>query len=395
MSGSANRPSSVSPPARPQTWQAPTSPTIPASNARQSTMTANETDITVKQILEQYGDDPELLKHVLMAKAEEDKKQTAIDTLKVERARIQLRELDLELLREHNKFAIATSSTATTTTAAASIATSHDKLTLHPLFPPPPGMPATATTSSAPIPAPPSSSSLDHRQHQQHLHDSYYGLAPVQQQVLARITGEFTENHNGYCPRSPVTYPHSAHPLCPPSSESSHPFRSAFSVSGAGGGSSSSGGGGNNNNNRLFPRNNNNNNNGFQHQPTTPVSPGVTAAVAAAQADREDTHSLRKRGRTSISGSHEDMTHDQVMEALKAKIQRGNHDKSKRVRIPSPRSAKPILPPIDTSVGRMRSIPPPIASSPLATHHGELPPLPPPRPTAASDGSSSTAETAS
>lgn len=32
-----------------------------------------ESDLTVKQILESYRDDPDLLRHILMAKAEEDK----------------------------------------------------------------------------------------------------------------------------------------------------------------------------------------------------------------------------------------------------------------------------------------------------------------------------------
>lgn len=34
-----------------------------------------ETEITLKQILDKYRDDPDLLRHILMAKAEEDKVQ--------------------------------------------------------------------------------------------------------------------------------------------------------------------------------------------------------------------------------------------------------------------------------------------------------------------------------
>ncbi|RCH89757.1 hypothetical protein CU098_010267, partial [Rhizopus stolonifer] len=84
--------------------------------------------------------------------------------------------------------------------------------------------------------------------------------------------------------------------------------------------------------------------------------------------------STLKRSRNSISNETEQLSHDKVMEALKAKIQRGNHSQSSHslkdakkikqpfrpmskidiaVNSPSPKSAKPILPPIDTSVGRV------------------------------------------
>ncbi|KAI7859693.1 hypothetical protein BDC45DRAFT_427348, partial [Circinella umbellata] len=63
-------------------------------------------DLSLRQILERYKDDFEILKHVLTAKVEEDKKITAQDTLKIEQARIQLRELDLELMREHGQATI-------------------------------------------------------------------------------------------------------------------------------------------------------------------------------------------------------------------------------------------------------------------------------------------------
>ena len=148
----------------------------------------------------------------------------------------------------------------------------------------------------------------------------YYGLAPVQQQVLSRIT-----SGNG----SSDPYPHSAHPLCPPA----EPYRRS----------------------RLYPG----------HQPATPISPGA--------ADE----SARKRGRASMN-EEGIVSHLQVMEALKAKIQRGSGsgvpadspaDRSRRPRTkpmeqdaplpstPSPPSAKPTLPPIDTSVARSPALP--------------------------------------
>lgn len=92
MSASGNRPASVSPPPRPRTstqWQtttapppaqplSPQPPQPPLANSRQqhatNTTTANgDNDISLRQILERYKDDPELLKHILKAKVEEDK----------------------------------------------------------------------------------------------------------------------------------------------------------------------------------------------------------------------------------------------------------------------------------------------------------------------------------
>ncbi|KAI8145938.1 hypothetical protein BJV82DRAFT_602820 [Fennellomyces sp. T-0311] len=250
----------ASPRSRVKAWQA--SPTLAKPPA--------DADVSVRHILERYRDDPELLKHILMAKMEEDKKIAAQDTLKTEQARVQLRELDMDLMREHSKATLRY----------------YDKHYA----------PAVPTT--------------------QHTAQPYYGLAPVQQQVLARITSD-----NG----SSDPYPHSAHPLCPPAD---NPYRR----------------------NRLYPG----------HQPATPISPGAIDEAG------------RKRGRASVN-EEGSLSHVQVMEALKAKIQRGSGsgtptdaqaDRSKRPRTkpveqdaippstPSPRSAKPILPPIDTSVGR-------------------------------------------
>ncbi|CAO3699721.1 unnamed protein product [Rhizopus stolonifer] len=60
-------------------------------------------DISVKEILEHHSNDTELLKCILTAKSEEDKKTAARDMLRAEEARIQLRHMDLELAREQHK----------------------------------------------------------------------------------------------------------------------------------------------------------------------------------------------------------------------------------------------------------------------------------------------------
>ncbi|RCH85179.1 hypothetical protein CU098_009743, partial [Rhizopus stolonifer] len=62
-----------------------------------------ENNISVKEIIEKYyTQNPDLLKHALIAKIEEDRKQAANDRLKTEQARIQLRQLDLKLIQEQS-----------------------------------------------------------------------------------------------------------------------------------------------------------------------------------------------------------------------------------------------------------------------------------------------------
>ncbi|KAI9025944.1 hypothetical protein CLU79DRAFT_70761 [Phycomyces nitens] len=151
-------------------WPAPS----PPSTKHSSHSPSNE--VTIKEILDRYKDNPELLKHVLIAKAEEDKRQAAEDTLKTEQARIHLRQMDIDFIREQTK-----------------LGRSMSEKTHYP-------------------------------SHPQKYQVSYYGLAPVQQQVLARITGSDT-TYQSYSPPSisepyphspsPPVYPHSAHPLCP------------------------------------------------------------------------------------------------------------------------------------------------------------------------------------
>ncbi|KAI7894886.1 uncharacterized protein EV154DRAFT_458778 [Mucor mucedo] len=295
MASHSPHPTSLSPQVKTTTafhWPIPGSPSHlkPITHSHPNN---NMNELTVKEILERYSDDPELMKYILTAKSEEDKKKAAKDTLKAEEARIQLRQMDLDFAR-------------------------------------PPSAAATG-------PPPP--------QHGQG-YAPYYGLAPVQQQVLARFNypPHYGGHQSGHPPPSSpsVPYPHSAHPLCT-STDRVQQLR--------------------------------------QSSPTSPIT--------------EETNP-KKRTRSSISVTnepineqHQDkLSHNKVMEALKAKIQRGNggppspltaspvvvipqdaHNNKKRKPTlprpvivhsstisspsPSPRSAKPVLPPIDTNLGRM------------------------------------------
>ncbi|KAI9256816.1 hypothetical protein EDC94DRAFT_522837 [Helicostylum pulchrum] len=261
----------------------------------------NMNELSIKEILERYNEDPELMKYILTAKSEEDKKKAAKDTLKVEEARIQLRQMDLDFAREQTKASAR-----------------YERHSLHPAH------------HYAPSP-----------QHPQQSYGPYYGLAPVQQQVLARFN--YPPQYGGQPPPSSpsVPYPHSAHPLC------------------------------------TSTNTNTNNTN----------------------TDPNDETNYKKRNRSSITSPNEQandvppqdkLLHNKVMEALKAKIQRGNggppsplappptssipqenqikkrkttlprpvvvHSTTTSSPSPSPRSAKPVLPPIDTNLGRIDSI---------------------------------------
>ncbi|KAI9289592.1 hypothetical protein BC943DRAFT_376840 [Umbelopsis sp. AD052] len=215
-------------------------PSIPSAHA-------NYADISIKEILDKYRDDKELMKHVLAAKAEEDKKRAAEETLRVEQARIQLKYLDLELAREQS------------------------------------------------------------RQHR-----TEPTLAPLQQQLLARITGKESENY---------ATPSSMHPsptILPPIQQhlSPHSIPTA------------------------------------QQQQLSPISPETSSPRKRSRANHFDTHGVNRPT----------PSHDQVMEALKAKIQKGRQ-LNRANSLHDSRSNKPFLPPINTTFAK--HIPPQQNSAPV------------------------------
>ncbi|SAM09391.1 hypothetical protein [Absidia glauca] len=315
MSHSSSRLTS-SPPKSAFQWPAPLSPRggldTPAAN----------TDTPLKEILDKYQDDEDTLRHILKAKVEEDKKLAARDMLKTEQARIHLKQLDLEYLREQCR-----------------LSGHYDK---HPQGPPPPTFtvtplppPSANTTTSSMVAAAGTPTSHPH------------SLAPVQQQALARLTGTHSDTYHQqsspssshpyeYPPSSPIAYPHSAHPLCPPPD--------------------------------------------LRNNPPSSKATGRYNSHYASSMRLGPLTSHDKRTHHSVSDDDK-LSHNKVMKALKAKIQRGYRPETKRQRgpiilegtssgsssatspstthTPSP-TAKPILPPIDTTVGR-----PPSPSDPL------------------------------
>ncbi|KAI8388210.1 uncharacterized protein BYT42DRAFT_226432 [Radiomyces spectabilis] len=266
-------------------WPLPSSPTRSSPSS----------SMTVKEILDRYSEDPDILKHILMAKVEEDKKQTAKDVLKTEHARIHLKQLDMEILRW--------------------------------------------TQSGYPPQQQPYPSRV--------MPTNGAGDPSLMPKINAPPPPIVTQ-HTHHAPPSPVVYPHSAHPLCPPTAPSAA-SANAKPTSWA----------------SSHPPQ-------YRMQPIHPTTSNTNDDVS------------QKRSRASISNGEEDrLSHDKVMEALKAKIQRGASIQSKRLpSLPkppsppsvsysgdhhhhwyppssstsSPRSAKPVLPPIDTTVGRLDSV---------------------------------------
>ncbi|KAI9480555.1 MAG: hypothetical protein EXX96DRAFT_617541 [Benjaminiella poitrasii] len=341
----------------------------------------NMNEITVREILDRYSSDSELLKYILTAKSEEDKKKAARDTLKAEEARIQIRQMDLDLAREQVKAAAR-----------------HDRqpqqgppptLSIQqPLPPPPPPSIQQPPSQQPPTLPPPLPSS------QPQPYGPYYGLAPVQQQLLARFhyspqygpqgqNGQHHYHSHHQPPPSPsVPYPHSAHPLCPPqhpnttTSTTVNPPPSSST-------SSSSSNSGNQNNSPAFAHEDNSHN-------KKRTRSSVSSIAGNNNNSNNNTNDEQQQQQDRLS-------HNKVMEALKAKIQRGNGgppsplsaspttnrqpDKKRKstttttttVTRPSvvvaqqqseqrstissntssPRTAKPVLPPIDTNLGRI------------------------------------------
>ncbi|KAI9270482.1 hypothetical protein BDA99DRAFT_534590 [Phascolomyces articulosus] len=328
---------------------------------------SSSSDISIKEILDNYQHDPEILKLLLVAKAEEDKKQTAQSTLQIERTRIQQRMMDLDAIRSYPQpppgaviFPPSSSSQQPHHQQQSSSQQS-----------------SSSSSSSSQPQQPHNHHQQQHQQQHNHQHQptSYHSLPPFQQQVIARVTSD----HQHHQPDSPAGYyPHSAHPLCPPTS--SHHDQQQQSKS----------------------------------QQKTPQPSTATTTTNSSQSSYYYDHE-RKNGVGKKRPHDAKLSHHQVMEVLKAKLQRGNNavEKNKRARTlpnplvttgtnatttttttsntsnnnnnhnnsittkpalpppptqhphhhssqpplstPSPRSAKPILPPIDTSVGRIPS----------------------------------------
>ncbi|KAL0083466.1 hypothetical protein F4703DRAFT_1862172 [Phycomyces blakesleeanus] len=309
-------------------WPIPSSPSVQAASQGELA------EISLKEILTSYQDDPELLKHVLAAKTAENKKRVARLTLKAELARIQLRNMDFDILHEQAR---------------------------HPFHPGRPTEPQSAF---------------------------YRGLAPIQKQVIARFANSsessrnvlsippFAGPYSTHPPVSPVYYPHSAHPLCRPE-KPSYPTLVSSPI-------------------LTRPQKQSHHLTHMIHLPEPESLVFPKRSRASFSAIEQQVAAVPSYNR------YQKLSHNRVMEALKAKIQRGSGSSSsnsafsktrrlsciepserstiykhrthsRQQQLPtlrlrqakytaerasvepltlSPGSDKPVLPPIDTSLGR-------------------------------------------
>jgi hypothetical protein len=140
-------------------------------------------------------------------------------------------------------------------------------------------------------------------------------LVPLQQQLLARITGKESENY---------ATPSSMHPsptVLPPIQQHLSPHNIPTATQ-------------------------------QQQQQLSPISPETSSPRKRSRANHFDTHGVNRPT----------PSHDQVMEALKAKIQKGRQ-LNRANSLHDSRSTKPFLPPINTTFAKR--IPPQQNSAPV------------------------------
>ncbi|OZJ03191.1 hypothetical protein BZG36_03315 [Bifiguratus adelaidae] len=75
-------------------------PLTPSSLLVTPTTSQAKNDITLREVLEQYKDDKEMLIAVLKAKAEEDKRRAAEEAFKTEQVRTHIKSIEYEILKE-------------------------------------------------------------------------------------------------------------------------------------------------------------------------------------------------------------------------------------------------------------------------------------------------------
>ncbi|KAI8075170.1 hypothetical protein BC940DRAFT_287622 [Gongronella butleri] len=275
-------------------WPVPLSP-----RAQQETPATS--NIPWREMMDRHKDDTDTLRQILNAKAEEDKRQAASDMLKAEEARIRLKRMELEYL--HEQFRLGS-------------------------------LPRYYSSNGPPQPA--------------SAHPAYMqSLTPVQQQMVARITGHYPDHYDR--PASP-SQPQTAHPLCPPTEPRKGHQLHRLQIPTA------------------------------MQQPTTPVSPAVNGHQQ--QEDGGSNNSNGSGGRNKRAYDHAEdkpLSHIKVMEALKAKLQRGSPVAT------TPPTSLPTHAPAAQNV-----------SAPLPSHHHHhhhhhhAPPPPAPPPSTSTNSSSST-----
>jgi len=284
--------------------------------------TITKADITLREILDTYREDNDLLKLILATKTEEDKRRAEEEKCKTEKFKLQCKQVELELLKEQKKpptiFTGAPSINNASSTANFNVKSPSDMNSPYLSIQPPLDShfsnttPTSATTHFSPPP-----SANNHNSNHVHDHMSYGSTTNSQSHSYHHHNNSNNNNNNSSTsstsqkpsltlsiPSFPIissspTVMHSHHSFSNPNSSVEHPH-SASSVT---------------------------------HRHSF-YSQSPTSAVGS------------KRTRPSEN----EVDHEYVMEAIRAKVQRNQeHPAKKFMNVLKPRSASMPVPPINNN----------------------------------------------
>ncbi|RIA98404.1 hypothetical protein C1645_750181 [Glomus cerebriforme] len=263
----------------------------PATNA------LPRTDISLREILDMYRDNHDLLKQILSAKSEEDKRRTEEGKYKTEQIRLQYKQVELEILREQKKPPTIYTGVppVNTSTPGFNVKSPSDVHSPYLSIPPPidAHFPATTPTSATPRLSPPSSATTGHD------NVSYNGIS--------------NPHNHSYSPmnqRPSLTLSIPSFPIITASPTAMH-------------------------NNHSF---------------STPTSsiPEHPHSATSHYSHQSPTSINSNNKRTKLSESEVD--HEYVMEALRQKVQRNQENPAKKfMNVLKPRSASMPVPPLNQS----------------------------------------------
>ncbi|CAB4382409.1 hypothetical protein RhiirA5_360629 [Rhizophagus irregularis] len=265
-----------------------------------ATNTLPKADISLREILDMYRDNHDLLKQILTAKSEEDKRRTEEGKYKTEQVRLQYKQVELEILREQKKPPTIYTGVppVNTSTPGFNVKSPSDVHSPYLSIPPPidAHFPATTPTSATPRLSPPSSATTGHDS------VSYNGVS--------------NPHNHSYSPmnqRPSLTLSIPSFPIITASPTAMH-------------------------NNHSF---------------STPTS----SIPEHPQSATSQTHHHYSQSPTSVNSnnkrtklSESEVDHEYVMEALRQKVQRNQENPAKKfMNVLKPRSASMPVPPLNQS----------------------------------------------
>ncbi|RHZ70614.1 hypothetical protein Glove_269g24 [Diversispora epigaea] len=260
-------------------------------------------DISLREILENYRDDNDLLKQILAAKAEEDKRHAEEEKYKAETVRLQCKQVELEMLKEQKKpHTIFTGVPPMNTSSSFNVKSPSDIHSPYLSIPPPidSHFPATTPTSATRL-SPPSSANNNNNSSGQHENVSYNnnGISSQPHSYNQRPSLTLSIPSFPIITASPTAI-HNQHPFSTPTSsvQEHHPPHSASSTT-----------------------------HSHHHYSQSPTN-------------------INSNNKRTKLNSESEVNHEYVMEALRQKVQRNQENPAKKfMTVLKPRSASvPVVP---------------------------------------------------